>query len=228
MSTKSLTLKVPTNYDEEKPCERVVTTRTAGDGFGMPLIPMQVAGLTIDANNDVPIVVLKEVDGPRVLRIYIGYFEASAIAIELEESVKPARPMTHDLLRSTIEQLGATVSHIAINDLRNNTFYASIFLDREGRQLEVDSRPSDALALALRTGAKILVDERIVDDVRSARRKAKVDLEGQSDSEPEIEAELELDESSETKSAPPSDAPKDKWTEYLEKLDPEDFGKYKM
>lgn len=196
----------------------------------MPLIPMQVAGLTIDANNDVPIVVLKEIDGPRVLRIYIGYFEASAIAIELEESVKPARPMTHDLLRSTIDHLGATVSHIAINDLRNNTFYASIFLERDGHQIEVDSRPSDALALALRSGATILVDERVVDDVRSARKKAEAEAESEKQDDLDIEVDLEadLDEASTAVAAPPSDAPKDKWTEYLEKLNPEDFGKYKM
>jgi uncharacterized protein len=108
------------------------------------------------------VVVLKEIDGERYLPIWIGPFEADAITIELQE-VEIARPLTHDLLRAVIAQLGARVSHIVVNDLRNDTFYALIVLDVSGQGVSIDSRPSDAIALAVRVKVPIFVEERVMD-----------------------------------------------------------------
>ncbi|HIC88748.1 MAG TPA: bifunctional nuclease family protein [Anaerolineae bacterium] len=121
------------------------------------------------------VVVLKEIDNERYLPIWIGPFEADAITIELQ-GVEVARPLTHDLLKAMISTLGGTVSHVVINDLQNDTFYARIILDMDGEELEVDSRPSDAIALAVRTGSPIFVADSVMDraaivpeeDVRAA------------------------------------------------------------
>ncbi|MCS7221909.1 MAG: bifunctional nuclease family protein [Anaerolineae bacterium] len=108
------------------------------------------------------IVVLKEVGGERYLPIYIGPFEADAITIELQ-GVEVARPLTHDLLKRMIETLGARVSHVVVNDLQNDTFYARIALDVDGEEIEVDSRPSDAIALAVRAKVAMYVAEEVMD-----------------------------------------------------------------
>jgi len=108
------------------------------------------------------IVVLKEMDNDRFLPIYIGPFEADAITIELQ-GVEVVRPLTHDLLKRMIETLGARVSHVVINDLRDDTFYARIVLDVDGEETEVDSRPSDAIALAVRARAPVFVAEDVMD-----------------------------------------------------------------
>jgi bifunctional DNase/RNase len=123
------------------------------------------------------VVILKEVDSERYLPIWIGPYEADAIALELQE-VPMQRPFTHDLLRSVIGELGASVTHVLINDLREDTFYARIVLDVQGRHAEVDSRPSDAIALAVRAKCPIYVEESVMD-------RAGVTLESESGKEDE-------------------------------------------
>ncbi len=108
------------------------------------------------------VVVLKEVDGERYLPIWIGPFEADAITIELQ-GVEVARPLTHDLLKSVVNILGGEVVRVTINDLQNDTFYARIVLDVDGDETEVDSRPSDAIALAVRCSAPVLVADHVMD-----------------------------------------------------------------
>ena len=108
------------------------------------------------------VVILKEVNAERYLPIWIGAYEADAIAVELQD-VSVSRPLTHDLLKAVIGELGATVQSILINDLHDDTFFARIIMDVSGRYVEVDSRPSDALALAVRVKASIFVDEAVMD-----------------------------------------------------------------
>ncbi len=108
------------------------------------------------------VVILKEVNAERYLPIWIGAYEADAIAVELQD-VSVSRPLTHDLLRSVIGELGATVQSILVNDLHDDTFFARIVMDVNGRYVEVDSRPSDALALAVRVKASIFVDDAVMD-----------------------------------------------------------------
>src|SRR5690349_2822128 len=108
------------------------------------------------------VVILKEVNAERYLPIWIGAYEADAIAVELQD-VSVSRPLTHDLLRSVIGELGATVQSILVNDLHDDTFYARIVMDVNGRYVEVDSRPSDALALAVRVKSPIYVDDAVMD-----------------------------------------------------------------
>ena len=120
------------------------------------------------------IVVLKDVASSRFLPIWIGPFEADAITIELQ-GVEVARPLTHDLLKTTIEQLGASVERVAITDLRNDTFFAQITLKLDGRRLEIDSRPSDAIALAVRSHISVFVSD---DVMQQAAITPEPDIEG--------------------------------------------------
>lgn len=108
------------------------------------------------------VVILRDVDSERYLPIWIGPFEAEAITLELQE-VELARPLTHDLLKAVITKMGAKVSHVLVNELRNDTFYARVVLDNNGHPLEVDSRPSDAIALAVRAKAPIFVAESVME-----------------------------------------------------------------
>ena len=108
------------------------------------------------------VVILKEVNAERYLPIWIGAYEADAIAVELQD-VSVSRPLTHDLLRSIIGELGATVTRVLVNDLHDDTFFARIVMDVNGRHVEVDSRPSDAIALAVRVKSSIYVDEAVMD-----------------------------------------------------------------
>lgn len=108
------------------------------------------------------VVILKDVDSERYLPIWIGPFEAEAITLELQQ-VELARPLTHDLLKAVITEMGARVSHVLVNDLRDDTFYARIVLDNNGQALEIDSRPSDSIALAVRAKAPIFVAESVMD-----------------------------------------------------------------
>ena len=117
---------------------------------------MTVRGLTLDPVTNAPIVILKSEGGTRLLPIWIGVFEANAIALEMEKISTP-RPMTHDLLKSVIELLGARVERMVVDKLEENTFFASVYLRSGGQELRLDARPSDAIALALRTGARIFV-----------------------------------------------------------------------
>jgi len=108
------------------------------------------------------VVVLKEEGMERYLAIWIGPYEADAITIKLQD-IEIARPLTHDLLRQSIEKLGAQVSHVLVNDLQDDTFYARVVMDRNGERIELDSRPSDAIALAVRVQAPIFVDETVME-----------------------------------------------------------------
>jgi bifunctional DNase/RNase len=165
------------------------------------MVEMKVAGLTIDPVTNTPIVILKDREEKRILPIWIGLFEASAIATELE-GINFSRPMPHDLIRDILATLGVEVLKVEVHDLRNNTFFANIHLLREGKTQVIDSRPSDALALALRAGAPIYVEERVIEKSRSIDVGTKIT---------DLEKEKE-----------------DKLKEFLENLDPDDFGKYKM
>lgn len=125
-------------------------------------VQMTIKGLMIDPVSNMPIIILKNDDGDAVLPIWVGIFEANAIAMQLENIVSP-RPMTHDLLRNVIDELRATIRRVVITDLRENTFFARILLDRNGESYSIDSRPSDAMALALRAKAPIFVDQEVLD-----------------------------------------------------------------
>ena len=162
------------------------------------LIHMKVDRIIIDTIAKTPILVLQEIDKDRVLPIWIGQAEAVAIAFELED-VKPPRPMTHDLAVSLVNLMGGRISRIIITSLRDNTYHAELVLEKDGEELTVDSRPSDAVALALRTDAPVLVEEQVIVDAH------RIDI-------------------TDAKSAEESE----KWKEFLENLDDEDFGKYKM
>jgi bifunctional DNase/RNase len=162
--------------------------------------PMLVSGLTLDPLTNSPIVILKEVDGDRTLPIWIGLLEATAIASELE-GIKFSRPMTHDLLKTIIDRIDIEINKVEVCDLKNNTYYASIYLVHKGKEITIDARPSDALALSLRVDAPIFVDEEVIN------KSKQIDL----TTDPEDKTEQGK-----------------KWQEILERLDPEDFGKYKM
>lgn len=125
-------------------------------------VEMKVKGLMIDPVSQMPIIILKDAASDQVLPIWVGIFEANAIAMQLEK-IDPPRPLTHDLLRDVIESLGAVVEKVEITDLRENTFYAFLHLQCDGRSCRVDSRPSDAIALALRTGAPLFVDSVVLE-----------------------------------------------------------------
>ena len=125
-------------------------------------IQMKIKGLMIDPVSKMPIIILKNPDGKTVLPIWVGIFEANAIAMQLEEVISP-RPMTHDLLKNIIVGLRAEVDQVVITDLKDNTFFASIHLLRDGERYKIDARPSDAMALALRTEAPIQVESQVID-----------------------------------------------------------------
>ena len=161
---------------------------------------MTVSGLTIDPFTNSPIMILKDVASDKAVPIWIGLLEATAIASELE-NIKFSRPMTHDLLKNIMELMETQVIKVEVCDLRDNTYFAIIYLSRDGKEMTIDARPSDAIAIALRTKAPIFVADVVI---KKARR---VDLSAQ--------------EAITTEDAK-------KWTEILEGLDPDDFGKYKM
>ena len=130
------------------------------------LIEMTIKGLMVDPITNTPIVILKDKDGERVLPIWVGVFEANAIALQIENVATP-RPMTHDLLRNIITDLDGRVDRIVVSDLKDNTFFALIHLTVKGEGVAVDARPSDAIALALRTRAPILVEESVIDNAKT-------------------------------------------------------------
>ena len=128
-------------------------------------IEMTIKGLMIDPITNMPIVILKDKEGDRVLPIWVGIFEANAIALQIENITTP-RPMTHDLLKNVLNDLDAHVQRIVVSELRDNTFYAMIYINRNDSILAVDSRPSDAIALALRTKSPIFVEESVVESAK--------------------------------------------------------------
>jgi bifunctional DNase/RNase len=160
------------------------------------LIEVVIKGLTLDPVTNSPIIILKDKGSERVLPIWINPFEASAISSQIE-NVTPARPMTHDLLRNVIADLDGKVDRVIVSELKENIFYATVQLMVRGELVAVDARPSDAIALALRAAAPILVDEQVLDTAKDA------DL-----------------------SAERPDT--DRLQQWLESLDPDDLGKYKM
>lgn len=157
---------------------------------------MQVVGITVDPATQSPIVILRDAENLHILPIWIGILEANAIAVGLEK-VRLPRPMTHDLFKNVMDSLGVRLAKIEVTDIRDNTYFAAIHLESDGETIVMDSRPSDAIAIALRYGAPILVHDAV------------------------IEKAVRIDSNI-------SGAEKDKWTELLEKMDPEDFSKYKM
>jgi bifunctional DNase/RNase len=157
---------------------------------------MLIWAIAVDSSTKSPVVILKEIDGERTIPIWIGFFEANAIVSELD-GIKFPRPMTHDLLKNIIELIGAKVSRIVICALKDTTYYALMYINHNGKEISIDARPSDALALSLRVGAPILASEEVI--IKSVQ----IDLEA----EP-------ADQSEQGK----------KWQEMLEKMSPEDFG----
>ncbi|MDY6909937.1 MAG: bifunctional nuclease family protein [Thermodesulfobacteriota bacterium] len=162
---------------------------------------MTVSSLVMDQQTNTPVVILKDPVTEIHLPIWIGLLEATSIATELEK-IRFPRPMTHDLLKNVLEHLNVTVERIEVCDLRDNTYYALIHLRVDDKLSSIDSRPSDAIAIALRTNAPIFVREEVLQKSQK------------SDSQDE-------------KTVFRSDD-KEQWEEILDKLDPEDFGKYKM
>ncbi len=165
-------------------------------------IEMKVAGITLDPLTKMPIIILKDITEKNVLPIWIGLAEASAIATQLEH-IDLARPMTHDLMRNILDELHADLENVKVNDLKDNTFYATLSLKIGNRSLDVDSRPSDAIALALRTESPVFVDENVI------KRSKTIDINRRDDDE-----------------MVPEDV--EKWKEILESLTPDAFGKYKI
>ena len=129
-------------------------------------IEMSIKGLMVDPISNMPIVILRDKEGNRTLPIWVGMSEANAIALQIENIATP-RPMTHDLLRNVIHDLKASVDKIVVCDLQDGTFYALIYLRINGESLAIDSRPSDAIALALRTRAPIFVEEAVIDSAKT-------------------------------------------------------------
>ena len=128
-------------------------------------VEMKIKGLMIDPITQMPIIILRDPNSNAVLPIWVGIFEANAIALQIEKISTP-RPMTHDLLRSVIKELKAAVTRIVICDLKENTFYAKIQIQSNGADITIDSRPSDAIALALRTGSPIYVEESVIEKAK--------------------------------------------------------------
>ncbi len=164
---------------------------------------MKIEGLAVDPVTNSPIMLLKDEESEESLPIWIGLLEATAIASELE-NVTYSRPMTHDLLKSILDKMGTTLTRIEVCDLKDNTFYALLQLQKGDEALAVDVRPSDAVALALRCKAPIYVAEEVIFKSRLADT-------GKPPGKP-------VDKSKEGR----------KWADILEELDPDDFGKYKM
>jgi bifunctional DNase/RNase len=129
-------------------------------------LQVEIKGLMLDPSSNVPIVILRDIGSQLFLPIWIGVFEANAIALRIE-GVEPPRPMTHDLLRLVLERLGGQVEKIVISDLKESTFFAVIHVRNQEHSVEIDARPSDAIALALRTGSPIFVLRSVLDKAQA-------------------------------------------------------------
>jgi bifunctional DNase/RNase len=147
-------------------------------------LKVEIRGLMLDPSSNVPIVILRDTQSQLFLPIWIGVFEANAIALRIE-GVEPPRPMTHDLLRLMLDQLGARVEKIVISDLKESTFFAVIHVQQDGRSVGIDARPSDAIALALRADAPIFVLRGVLDKAQAA------ELAGQATDEERLKKWLE-------------------------------------
>src|SRR5258707_3980549 len=136
-------------------------------------VEMKIRGLMMDPVTNMPIVVLKDVNGTTILPIWVGIYEANAIALEIEKMPTP-RPMTHDLIRNLLFGLETGVKKVVVSDLKDDTFYAVIWLERNGQMISVDSRPSDALAIAFRLDCPIYVEETVLKTSKDATAVAEV------------------------------------------------------
>src|SRR5206468_2102879 len=143
---------------------------------------MNVYGVSFDLVGKQPIVLLKTVEGNRFLPIWIGHSEAAAILMKLQNAATP-RPMTHDLVTDILGELGARVTHVAVTELRENTFYAQITVQQDGSEIEIDSRPSDAIALAVRAEAPIFAADRVIEE-------SAIEFEGEEVDPEQLEAEV--------------------------------------
>jgi bifunctional DNase/RNase len=170
------------------------------------LIEVRVASLGIDSSTQSPIVILKEKGGKRYLPIWIGHSEASAIATELA-GVKFSRPLSHDLMKSLVKGLKGTCSQVVISALKDNTYYAQVFLKAGDDLISIDARPSDSIALALRLKAPIFANETLLNEV------GKVD---------------EDDELEEAEESGPEPYDPQKLKDHLRNMNPEDFGKFTL
>ena len=159
-------------------------------------IEVKIRGLMMDPVTNMPIVILKDANGGAILPIWVGVYEANAIALEIEK-VQTPRPMTHDLIKNVLLGLDVRVKKVVVSELKEDTFYALIWLERNGATLSIDARPSDALALALRTDAPIYVDEAVL-------------------------------KSSKVSSTVSEKVGSEELRRWLENLDDEELGKYKM
>jgi bifunctional DNase/RNase len=159
------------------------------------MLEMKVRGLTLDPLTNMALVILRDLEGHKALPIWVGIPEANAIALEIEEVDTP-RPMTHDLIKNILDGINATVTRIVVNDLKDSTFFATIFLSLQGKEVRIDSRPSDAIAVALRVKAPIFVTLDVIE------RAGSIDTRGQNVTEDP-----------------------DQLKEWLENIKPEDFGK---
>ena len=130
-------------------------------------VEMKIRGLIMDPVTNMPIVILKDSSGETVLPIWVGVYEANAIALEIEKVSTP-RPMTHDLIKNVLTGLDAAVHRVVVTELKEDTFYAVIWLERNGQVISIDSRPSDALALALRVDCPIFVDDEVLKNSKLA------------------------------------------------------------
>jgi len=130
-------------------------------------VEMKIRGLMMDPTTNMPIVILKDASGPTVLPIWVGIYEANAIALEIEKVSTP-RPMTHDLIKNLLAGLETMVRKVVVSELKDDTFYALIWLEREGQMISIDSRPSDALALALRVDCPIYVEDEVLKNSKVA------------------------------------------------------------
>ena len=161
---------------------------------------VSIAGLTMDPTSNTPIIILKLISGDQAIPIWIGLLEATSIASALQD-IKFDRPMTHDLFKIFVENIKMEVSKVEVCDIQDNTFYAKIYFISKENSFSIDARPSDAIAIALRFQAPIYVDDKVLEKSQMV------------DADPEILIKSKEGE---------------KWAEYLEKLSPEDFGKYKV
>ena len=159
-------------------------------------VEMKIRGLMMDPVTNMPIVVLKDINGNAILPIWVGIYEANAIALEIEKVSTP-RPMTHDLIKTLLLGLGTGIRKVVVSELKDDTFYAVIWLDKDGDLISVDSRPSDALALALRLDCPIYVDESVL-------------------------------KTSQRSNAASDKINNEEWRRWLESLNDEDLGRYKM
>jgi bifunctional DNase/RNase len=177
------------------------------------VIELEVASLGLDKASNTPVVILREVDGERLLPIWIGPGEASAIAMELA-GIKFSRPLTHDLLNTVVRSLGSELVRVLITRVVDNTYYASLMLQRNGETITIDSRPSDSVALALRASAPIFADVDLLDrtavEVEGAILEAGMSGPGPDSRTPVREEAM----------------PPEKLRDYLKRLDPEDFGRF--